>query len=58
MTIREFVLQQSPQGINEWLALIEAKGLQQHENLILECANHYDLITVNYSATFINAINI
>jgi hypothetical protein len=52
MTIREFVLAQKRMGINGWLKLIEQEGFQEHERLILECANHYDLITVNHSASF------
>jgi hypothetical protein len=39
-------------GINEWLAEIEKRNLKEHERLILECANHYDKITVNHNARF------
>lgn len=57
MTIKDFVLCQHPQGINDWLRLINESKLNQHENLILECANHFDLITVNHAASFTKAIN-
>jgi hypothetical protein len=58
MTIREFVLFQPNMGINEWLAAIEKANLSLHEKTILECANHYDKITINHNASFIKAINI
>lgn len=58
MIIRDFVLQQNDMGINEWLAAIANAKLLEHENLILECANHYNKITINHNASFINAINL
>jgi hypothetical protein len=52
MTIREFVLAQKPMGINEWLNLIDENGFQEHQTIIIMCAESYDLITVNHSARF------
>lgn len=52
MTIREIVLEQKPQGINQWLDFIKREKLEQYEHIIIDCANHYNLITVNHSARF------
>lgn len=57
MTIKEFVMKQKPMGINEWLQLISNKGLTKFESNILNCAEHFNLITINHNAEFINAIN-
>jgi hypothetical protein len=57
MTINDLVLAQNDMGINEWLAFIVEKNLQQHEHLILECANHHNKITVNHNATFLKSIS-
>ena len=52
MTIREFVLEQKPMGINEWIKVIEDAGLQYHQHVIIDCADHYDMVIVNHSARF------
>jgi hypothetical protein len=52
MTIREFVLEQKPMGINEWIKVIEDAGLQNHQHVIIDCADHYDMVIVNHSARF------
>lgn len=58
MTIKELVQAQKPMGINEWLEFIKSSNLTEYEHLILECANYYNLITINHNASFIDAINI
>jgi hypothetical protein len=57
MTVKEFVLNQKPMGINGWLNLIEASGLVEHEKLIISCAEYFDLIVLNHDANFIDCIN-
>ena len=57
MTVKEFVLNQKPMGINDWLNLIVSSGLVGHENLIIACADHFDLIVINDNANFIDCIN-
>lgn len=52
MTIKDFVISNETTGINEWIALIEKHNLVEHEHLILECANHFDKITINHNASF------
>jgi len=52
MTIQEFVLSQPTMGINGWVKAIEESGLQKYEDTIINCAIHFDRITVNHSATF------
>jgi hypothetical protein len=52
MTIREFVLEQKPMGINEWIKVIEDAGLQKHQHVIIDCADHFDMVIVDYSARF------
>lgn len=52
MTIQEFVLSQPIMGINGWLKAIETAGLQKHQHTIIDCAIHFDRITVNHSARF------
>jgi len=47
MTIKEFTLKQKSQSINEWIELIASNGLQKHESIILQCADHFNLITVD-----------
>jgi hypothetical protein len=39
-------------GINGWLKAIETAGLQKHQHTIIDCAIHFDRITVNHSARF------
>lgn len=52
MTIREFVLSQPDMDINDWIDAINDAGLQKWEHIIIDCANHYDKITVNPNAKF------
>lgn len=52
MTIRDIVLNQPTQGINEWLLFIDQSKLQKYEQLILNCAEHYNKITINHKASF------
>ena len=52
MTIREFVLSQPIMGINGWIKVIEDAGLTKYQSTIIECACHFDRITVNHNATF------
>lgn len=56
MTIKEFVLAQNKMTINGWLEIIKESGLQKHEDIIIQCAEDFDMIIVNHSATFINSI--
>jgi hypothetical protein len=56
MTIKDLVLAQKPQGINEWLEFIKLNKLEQYEAIILDCAEHFNLITVNHNATFENCL--
>lgn len=58
MTIKDFVMTQPKQGINEWLKVIEANKFQEHENTILDCAESLDKIEVNHSAEFKDAIKV
>ena len=60
MTISDFVLNHQEACINQWLIWIKEANLNQHENTILECANYYNLITINHNASFNdnNIINI
>lgn len=57
MTVKEFVLNQKPMGINGWLNLIESSGLAEYENAIISCAEYFDLIVINHDANFIDCIN-
>jgi hypothetical protein len=57
MTVKDFVLNQKNQTINEWISLIAKAEMQYHETLILHCADHFNKIIVNHSAEFINTIN-
>jgi hypothetical protein len=52
MTIQEFVLEQKPMGINEWIKVIEDAGLQKHQHVIIDCADHFDMVIVDYTARF------
>jgi hypothetical protein len=52
MTIQEFVLEQKPMGINGWIKVIEDAGLQKHQHVIIDCADHFDMVIVDYSARF------
>lgn len=57
MTIKEYVLQFSPMGINNWLNQIEKDGFKNHEKTIIKCADEFNRITINHSASFKNSIN-
>lgn len=52
MTVEQFVLAQKPMGINQWIKVIEDAGLQQHQHLIVDCADHYDMVIVDHTARF------
>ena len=52
MTIQEFVFSQPIMGINGWVKAIETAGLQRYQDTIINCAIHFDRITVNHSARF------
>lgn len=52
MTIQEFVMSQPVMGINGWIKAIEEAGLTKYQNTIIDCAIHFDRITVNHSARF------
>jgi hypothetical protein len=39
-------------GINEWIKVIEDAGLQNHQHVIIDCADHFDMVIVDYSARF------
>lgn len=52
MTVAEFVNSQPVMGINGWIVAIESAGLAHLQSLIIECAIHFDRITVNSRATF------
>lgn len=56
MRIKDLVLAQKPQGINEWLEFIKLNKLEQYEAIILDCAEHFNLIIVNHNATFENCL--
>lgn len=57
MTISEFVLNQNPQSINDWIKLIKECKLSNYEDAILKCADYYGKIIINHSACFTSAIN-
>jgi hypothetical protein len=57
MTVKDFVLNQKDQTINEWISLIAKAEMQYHETLILHCAEHFNKIIINHSAEFTNTIN-
>lgn len=52
MTVAEFVNSHPVMGINGWIAAIENAGLVHMQSLIIECAIHFNRITVNSRATF------
>ena len=52
MTIQEFVLSQPIMGINSWLKVIDSANLGEYEHTIIDCACHFNRITVNHSASF------
>lgn len=56
MTIKDLVLAQKPQGINEWLEFIKLNKLEQYEAIILDCAEHFKMIVINHNATFENCL--
>jgi hypothetical protein len=43
--------------INGWLEIIKISGLQKHEDIIIQCAEDFNMIIVNHSATFLNSLN-
>lgn len=47
MTILDFVLSQRVMNINEWVKVIEDNGLSKYQHTIIECANDYNMVTVN-----------
>jgi hypothetical protein len=55
-TVKEFVLEQKAQNNNEWIKTIKNNGFENHEELILKCADYYNLIIINHSANFENSI--
>lgn len=57
MTIKEFVFSQPCMGVNQWIETISQNGLQEHEQTIIKCADHFNRIVVNHSANFVNAIS-
>lgn len=57
MTIKDFVLNQKPQSITNWEMLIEENGFAVHREVILNCAEYYNLITINHEAQFTSSIN-
>lgn len=57
-TIKDFVMSNGSQGINQWIELIKKNNLQEHESIIIECADHFGLITVNHDADFVKAIKV
>lgn len=56
MTIKDLVLKQRAKGINDWLEFIKLNNLEQYEAIILDCAEHFNLIIVNHNAAFENTI--
>jgi len=58
MTIRDFVISQPKQGINEWLKVIEENNFKTHEKIILDCAEHFNKIEINHNANFIDTLKI
>jgi hypothetical protein len=56
MTIKDLVLAQKPQGINEWLVFIKLNKLEQYEAIILDCAEYFNMIVINHDATFENCL--
>jgi hypothetical protein len=58
MTIRELVLDQATMGINDWIKLGHTNKLTPMEmELLVKCADYYNKIEINQSASFIKAIN-
>lgn len=56
MTIKEFVLAQDRMTINGWLEIIKDSGLEKHEDIIIQCADDFNMIIINHSSTFLNSI--
>ena len=52
MTTREWVLQQKPMGINEWIKAIEEAKYDLDQHTTIECANYYNMVIVDHSARF------
>ena len=58
MTIKELVLRQSAMGINDWIKVGHTNKLTPMEmELLIKCADYYNKIEINHSASFIKAIN-
>jgi hypothetical protein len=51
MKIKELVKKEGAKTINEWLEFIEANGLKKEEDIIIRCADYYNLI---YSSKLLN----
>lgn len=47
MTIQEYVANSKKQSINDWLLQIKTDGYDAHRNIILDCAEFHDKITVS-----------
>jgi len=57
MTIKEFVQAQGKMTINEWIKIIKESGFEKHEDVIIQCAEHFDLIIINHKSNFNNTLN-
>jgi hypothetical protein len=57
MTIKEFVQAQGKMTINEWIQIIKEFGFEKHEDVIIQCADDFDLIIINHKSNFINTLN-
>jgi hypothetical protein len=47
MTIKELVKKEGAKTINDWLEFIEVNGLKKEEDIIIKCADYYNLIIVS-----------
>ena len=61
-TIKDYVISKSDMDINGWVNQIASDGLSKHESIILDCADHYNKITVDMTddvtTDFIKAITL
>ena len=57
MTITDWVQAQNKMTINGWIQIIKESGFEKHEDIIIECAEYFDLIIINHNSNFTNTLN-
>ena len=57
-TIRQIVIEAPRMDINGWLRLIERYGIQEYQDVVIECAEYYDKIVVVHVEFGRNLLNI